>query len=90
MICVNTDKSLINNLEKIVEDIVYSYNKTNSKDQNIHDENLESENLSHSIEEMTRQIVQEIMEEKGVKIEYLKQEDKLEIIRDLNNRGVFY
>lgn len=89
MICVNTDKSLINNLEKIVEDIVYSYNKTNNKDQNIHDENLESENLSHSIEEMTRQIVHEITEEKGVKIEYLKQEDKLEIIRDLNNRGVF-
>lgn len=85
VLCVNTDESVFNNLMSSVSDLLQIYDKKTITE----DEFSESENLSLTIEEIAENAIKEITSARNVSIEYLKQEDKLEIIEALYLKGIF-
>lgn len=86
VLCVNTDESVFNNLLSSISELCDTYKKQTIN----HEEEIsESENLSLTIEELAENAIKEITASRGVTIEYLKQEDKLEIIEALYLKGIF-
>ncbi len=85
MICVNTDESLFDGLYSVVRKIQENFILPEGST----DETVESEKLSLSIEEMAQEAIREVLAGQDVSIEYLKQQDKLNIIEILYLKGIF-
>jgi predicted transcriptional regulator YheO len=85
MLCVNSDLSAIDKLVDAVQSII-SFN-------NIKEFDLEcgsySENLSSSIEELTKDSIETIINMKGVSPDRMTPEEKIEIVNELNQKGIF-
>jgi len=85
VLCVNTDDTMMNNLHDIINEL-HSIHDQPSED-NEFERPIES--LSISIEEMALNEIQEITKLRNIKIDQLKQSDKLEIIETLYLKGIF-
>lgn len=86
MICVNTDETLFEELEKSVNALelllgTYQNNRKNNK--------VSKETVSRSVEEMADNIVLELSIKKGISINQFRQEDKFEAIQKLYDNGFF-
>lgn len=86
MICVNTDETAFHNVQKQLDQLMKLYTHNSVIDKPM---NSKEDNFSSSIEEMSEHIVTKITQSKGVKVDYLKAEDKIEVIERLNDRGFF-
>ena len=86
MICVNTDETLFEELEKsmdALELLLGTYQ--NNRDKN----KVSKETVSRSVEEMADNIVMELAINKGISINQFKQEDKYDAIEKLFDNGFF-
>jgi predicted transcriptional regulator YheO len=86
LICVNTDETALNSLMETVSNVYSIYKKESELEQK---EDSEPENLSSNIEELAQDSISKITSAKGITIEYLKQEDKMEIVEELYEKGIF-
>lgn len=108
MICINTDDSILNGLDKTISDLVSEYSKLKKLQASIPEEEVnqseaasldmsgkgshtyvETEHLTTSIQEIANSEVSRMCDEQSVSVDYLKLEDKIEIIRRLYHRGYF-
>ena len=86
MICVNTDETLFEELEKSIDALELLLGTY----QNNHDKNkVSKETVSRSVEEMADNIVMELAINKGISINQFKQEDKYDAIEKLFDNGFF-
>lgn len=85
MICVNTDEAVFDGLFASMKKLQETFIKGKMET----DEVQTSENLSRSIEEVAREAISEVLSTQNVSIEYLKQQDKLNIIEVLYLKGIF-
>lgn len=85
MLCVNTDVTSFYNMKECMEKLFSFYVNEQILDLEEH----ESENFAASMEEISEQIISEVTGAIGVGVEYLKAEDKIEIIHRLNDKGFF-
>ncbi|CAM3707372.1 transcriptional regulator [Erysipelothrix urinaevulpis] len=86
MICVNTDVTLFEEIEKSVDALelllgTYQNNKERNK--------ASKETVSRSVEEMADNIVMELAIKKGISINQFKQDDKYDAIEKLFDNGFF-
>ena len=86
MICVNTDETLFEELEKSIDALelllgTYQNNRDKNK--------VSKETVSRSVEEMADNIVMELAINKGISINQFKQEDKYDAIEKLFDNGFF-
>lgn len=86
LICVNTDETALNSLMEAVSNVYSIYKKEPESEPK---DDGESENLSSSIEELAQLSINKITSAKGITTEYLKQEDKIEIVGELYEKGIF-
>lgn len=102
MICINTDDSAFDKLEKLVNQIVVDYkhlepekdaseNKlsTVARREKLVAAKVEPERLTSNINEMAETEVAKICYEKKISVNYLKRDDKMEVIRRLHKQGYF-
>jgi predicted transcriptional regulator YheO len=85
MLCINSDITALNKLVDAVQCIV-AYNNLNDIELS---EVSYSENLSSSIEELTLSSVQSIIKGKHVSPERMTPEEKMDIVGELNKKGIF-
>lgn len=85
MLCVNTDVTAFYNAKEGLEKLFSFYINESTLDL----EENESENFASSMEEISEQIISEVTGSIGVGVEYLKSDDKIEIIDRLNDKGFF-
>jgi predicted transcriptional regulator YheO len=85
MLCINSDLSAIDKLVDAVQSII-SYNNIKEFDL---DSGSYSENLSSSIEELTKDSIEMIVNTKGVSPDRMTPEEKIEIVNELNQKGIF-
>ena len=85
MICVNTDEAVFDGLFASMKKLQETFIKEKMET----DEVQAPENLSRSIEEVAREAISEVLSTQNVSIEYLKQQDKLNIIEVLYLKGIF-
>lgn len=88
MICVNTDEAIIDELQQAVDAIVNLYTR-NEKATEHPEHPDEPEVFTSSIEEMAENVVLDMTTKRGVGVEYLKQDDKIEAIETLHEHGFF-
>lgn len=86
LICVNTDETALNSLMEAVSNVYSIYKKVPESEP---EDDGESENLSSSAEELARISISKITSAKGITTEYLKQEDKISIVEELHQKGIF-
>ena len=86
MICVNTDEAVFDSLFSAMKKLQETFVK---EEININNENIDSENLTRSIEEVAREAISDVLSTQNVSIDYLKQQDKLNIIEVLYLKGIF-
>ena len=86
MICVNTDEAVFDSLFSAMKKLQETFVK---EEININNENIDSENLTRSIEEVAREAISDVFSTQNVSIDYLKQQDKLNIIEVLYLKGIF-
>lgn len=86
MICVNTDETLFEELEKSVNalELLLGTYQNNRKDNKV-----SKETVSRSVEEMADNIILELSVKKGISINQFKQEDKYDAIQKLYDNGFF-
>jgi predicted transcriptional regulator YheO len=85
MLCINSDLSSINNLVDAVQCIVSNYNV---REYNLDSISL-SENLSSSFEELTKDSIESVINTKNISPERMTPDEKIEIVQELNQKGVF-
>lgn len=85
MLCINSDLSAINKLVDAVQSIVSNHNV---KEYNL-DSMSFSENLSSSIEELTMDSIESVINTKNIGPERMTPDEKIEIVQELNQKGVF-
>lgn len=86
MICVNTDEAIFDGLFSAMKKLQENFIKEEVSPST---ENVDSENLSLSIEEVAHEAISDVLSTQNVSIEYLKQQDKLNIIEVLYLKGIF-
>ncbi|MBU3092764.1 PAS domain-containing protein [Clostridium sp. CM028] len=86
LISVNTDETALNTLMETVSKVYSLYKKEPELERK---DDSESENLSSIIEELAQCSINKITSSKGITIEYLKQEDKIHIVEELHQKGIF-
>ncbi|MDO5089050.1 MAG: PAS domain-containing protein [Leptotrichiaceae bacterium] len=86
MICVNTDEAIFDGLFSSMKKLQENFIKEEVSPST---ENVDSENLSLSIEEVAHEAISDVLSTQNVSIEYLKQQDKLNIIEVLYLKGIF-
>ncbi|ATO44924.1 helix-turn-helix transcriptional regulator [Loigolactobacillus coryniformis] len=91
MICINTDNSQLDELQKAVTKVIDSYNhlKPNAPQKATINAAVEPEHLTSSIHDLAASEAEKLCTERGVSVDYLKRDDKLEIIRRLQKQGYF-
>lgn len=91
MICINTDNSQLDDLQKAVTKVIDNYNqlKPNSAQRTTNFRTVEPEHLTSSIHDLAANTTEELCNERGVSVDYLKRADKLEIMRRLQQQGYF-
>ncbi|CAJ1225358.1 transcriptional regulator [Lactiplantibacillus xiangfangensis] len=99
MICINTDESDLDELQQQVIKIMRDYKHLNAPNihtpkaapvqEEVHDSPVAPEHLTTSITDLAREVTQTVCAEYGVSVEYLKQNEKLEIVRNLYHQGYF-
>ncbi|KRL01010.1 helix-turn-helix transcriptional regulator [Liquorilactobacillus capillatus] len=102
MICINTDDSIFDKLKGLVDKIVVDYKHLETKDNSLTVNlstvagreklvatKVEPERLTSNISELAKSEVIKICEQKNISVNYLKREDKLEVVRSLFNQGYF-
>jgi len=99
MICINTDDSALDDLQEQVLKVLTNYKHLNSPtiyqskaalvDEAGHDAPVAPEHLTTSITDLAREVTQTVCAKHGVSVEYLKQNEKLEIVRSLYHQGYF-
>jgi len=100
MICINTDESDLDELQQQVTKIMQDYKHLNVAHLNTpkaeatsaddpHESPVAPEHLTTSITDLAREVTQAVCAEYGVSVEYLKQNEKLEIVRNLYHQGYF-
>ncbi|OEZ34671.1 hypothetical protein A6B36_10595 [Lactiplantibacillus plantarum] len=99
MICINTDDSALDDLQEQVLKVMASYKHLNSPtinqlkgtpaNEKAHDTPVAPEHLTTSITDLAREVTQAVCAKYGVSVEYLKQNEKLEIVRSLYHQGYF-
>lgn len=102
MICINTDDSAFDKLKELVDQIVIDYKhlepeeKLNSSKlstvagrEKLVAAQVEPEHLTSNINELAESEVNKICSEKNISVNYLKREDKLEVVRRLHHQGYF-
>lgn len=92
MICINTDNSQLDELQQALTKVINSYNqlKPGKTPTPAHDhDNMEPEHLTSSIHELAVTETEKICSERGVSVDYLKRDDKLDLIRRLHQQGYF-
>lgn len=85
MLCVNTDATIFHQLEESIHKLFSMYNH----DESANHENHEEETFATSIEEMAELTIQAYTNERMVSVEYLKPEEKIDIMTTLWNQGFF-
>jgi predicted transcriptional regulator YheO len=85
MLCINSDLSSFDKLVDAVQSII-SFNNIREFDL---DSVSYSENLSSSIEELTKDSIESIINMKGVSPDRMTPEEKIEIVNELNQKGIF-
>jgi len=85
MLCINSDLSALDRLVDAVQSII-SFNNIREFDL---DSGSYSENLSSSIEELTKDTIETIINMKGVSPDRMTPEEKIEIVNELNQKGIF-
>lgn len=90
LLCVNTDESVIVAVEQALAAFTSVYGKNVSKPstQDV-TQDVTQETLPSNIEELVESSIQKITSAKGITINYLNQDDKLEITEDLYDKGIF-
>lgn len=98
MICINTDDSDLDTLQEQVIKVLTNYKHLNSPTvyqtkgspakQPVKEE-VEPEHLTTSINDLAKEVTQRTCARHGVSVDYLKREDKLEIVRSLYHQGYF-
>jgi len=99
MICINTDDSTLDDLQEQVLKVLTNYKHLNSPNiyqakaapvnEEAHDTLVAPEHLTTSITDLAREVTQTVCAKYGVSVEYLKQNEKLEIVRSLYHQGYF-
>jgi len=99
MICINTDDSALDDLQEQVLKVLTNYKHLNSPNiyqakaapvnEETHDTLVAPEHLTTSITDLAREVTQTVCAKYGVSVEYLKQNEKLEIVRSLYHQGYF-
>ncbi|MFC6171608.1 helix-turn-helix transcriptional regulator [Loigolactobacillus jiayinensis] len=91
MICINTDNGQLDELQKAVTKVIDGYNhlKPNAPKKAVVNDVIEPEHLTSSIHDLATSEAEKVCKERGVSVDYLKRDDKLEIIRRLQKQGYF-
>jgi len=86
LLCVNSDDSLLKEALDNIQNLLTFTTNTDSVDNDIDEI---KENFSITVEDMATNTINEFISNKGIAIDYLKQEDKLQIIEILYRKGFF-
>lgn len=90
MLCVNTDVGPFNQLAAIAQQLSGFYTNTSSASGSEDDSHaLEVESLTDSTQDLIVNAITRICAPRGISPDKLSQTDRIEIIRDLNNNGMF-
>ncbi|WP_143462424.1 helix-turn-helix transcriptional regulator [Levilactobacillus enshiensis] len=101
MICINTDDSVLDNLQQQVIKVLTNYKHldsptiyktkvpTTDKRETVSANSIESEHLTTSIGDLAKEVTQSVCARYGISVDYLKRDDKLEIVRNLYHQGYF-
>lgn len=85
MLCINVDVSQLELLEHLAHDILEGYAPANDQERS----RSTSERLTSSSDDLVRNVVQAHALERGKPVEKLDQTDRIDIVRQLNDNGVF-
>lgn len=85
MLCVNTDLTIIQNLEEITAQISAIFGQASNSNTNT----TESEKLVNSPSNLVSARIRELTGNKGYSVNNLTQLDRINIIRTLHNEGLF-
>ncbi|MFL2029298.1 helix-turn-helix transcriptional regulator [Loigolactobacillus zhaoyuanensis] len=91
MICINTDNGQLDDLQKAVTKVINSYNqlKPNTPQKVTTSAPTEPEHLTSSIHDLATTETLQVCSERHVSVDYLKRDDKIEIVRRLQKQGYF-
>lgn len=84
MLCVNTDDSILNTVKSNLEELLSIYGCVSNES-----DVEETENFTTSIKEFANETIEEATIKKGTTVDYLKAEDKIEIVEQLHEKGFF-
>ena len=86
-LCINTDQGAFHTLQRAVEQLGKAYfaSAPEPDSQESHEENLVA-----SVDDMAAQVIEAIREERRIPVARFGAEDRLEVIRRLDERGYFY
>lgn len=87
LLCVNTNDEVILDLIAKAQSLLVQTQNPNSEE--ISNIEMIQENFTVSIDELSTNVISEYISSKGVDVDYLKQEDKIEIVKILNKQGYF-
>ncbi|WP_422479372.1 helix-turn-helix transcriptional regulator [Pleomorphochaeta sp. DL1XJH-081] len=86
LFCVNTDQTALHKVTKAIDELIKS--RTPEVEEHESPTNFD-EKLRHSVNDIPVESVLTILKERDVEVNALTQEERQEIIAELNNRGVF-
>ena len=86
LFCINNDQTTMHMVTKAVDDLVRSRTPSFGNDEQV---SKFDEKLRHSVNDIPVETTLALLKERGVGVESMSQESRMEIIADLNERGVF-
>ena len=86
MLCVNTDLSAIRKIGALAEQLASCFDATPVRTEPSH---FEVESLSESTQDLIDRNIGELLARRGLDVDTLNQNDRVDIIRQLNQNGVF-
>lgn len=87
LLCINTDETIFHKLKEVTSLLEQNFNICQSEKSTLILEN--TERFTSSIEEIVENAIKDVLTMKNIKIDDLKQHDRLEIIANLHSDGVF-
>ena len=86
MLCVNTDLSAIRKIETLAQQLSACFDAEPVRSEPAH---FEVESLSESTQDLIDRSIGELVARRGLDVDTLNQNERVDIIRQLNQNGVF-
>lgn len=90
LLCINMDVSNLVHVKQCIDNLVRGFNNNSRSSSNASSEIKNYENISHnSIEDLTLNVIEDVISKCEVSPERMNPDEKLSVVKVLNDKGVF-